>query len=218
VLASQSHSRKGKRPKARQVFAHVELTSAGGARATASVRLAKLLDDAGAEALAQLGLPDTSALDIEGLTPTAAGGLLIGLKGPVAPPGEAIVWHLPHPDRLLATGEPSAGGLTLWGKIPLTVTADGATVAAGIAELLELPDGSLLVAATAAGELDPRSQDGALSRVEGRAGAAAPVLVQTFPGRKPEGLSPAARGDAITVVFDAGAGAPQWTEQPWPAP
>jgi multidrug resistance efflux pump len=216
VLASQSHSRKGKRPKARQLFAHVELTSTGGARVTASVHLAKLLDAAGAEALAQLGLPDTTALDIEGLTSTAAGGLLIGLKGPVGPQGEAIVWHLPHPERLLATGEPSAGGLTLWGKIPLTVTADGATVAAGIAELLELPDGSLLVAATAASAIDPRSQDGALYRVKGRASVTAPVLVQTFPGRKPEGLSRSAGGDAITVVFDAGAGAPQWTEHPWP--
>ena len=36
-------------------------------------------------------------------------------------------------------------------------------------------------------------------------------------GRKPEGLSRAAEGEAITVVFDAGAGLPQWTEQPWPA-
>jgi len=217
VLASQSQSRKGKRPKARQVFARVELTSAGGARATGSVQLAKLLEQLGSDELAQLGLSGTAALDIEGMTATAAGGLLLGLKGPVGAKGEAFVWHLPQPERLLATGELSAGGLSLWARIPLTITADGAAVAAGIAELLELPDGSLLVAATAAGERDPRSQDGALYHVRSRAGAATPVLVRTFPGRKPEGLSRSADGAAITVVFDAGAGTAQWTEHPWPA-
>lgn len=214
VLASQGRSRKGKRPKARQVFARVELTAAG-ARATASIRLASVLERSGA--LAGLGLASLDALDIEGLTATSGGGLLLGLKGPLGPRNEAIVWHLPDPERLLATGEPSAGGLVLWGTIPLTVTADGATVPAGIAELLELPDGTLLVAATAAGELEPRTQDGALYHVEGRAGLAAPTLVRTFAGRKPEGLSRAAEGDAIAVAFDAGAGLPQWTEQPWPA-
>lgn len=216
VLASQSRSRKGKRPKARQLFARVELT-ATGARATASVELATLLDTLGAAALAELGLPDTSGLDLEGMTSTAAGGLLLGLKGPVGPDGTAIVWHLPAPERLLATGEPSAGGLVLWGRIPLTVTGDGKPVPGGIAELLELPDGSLLVAATAAGETDPKLQDGALFHVRGPGAAAEPVLVRTFPGLKPEGLSRSAEGDSIALVFDAGAGAPQWTEQPWPA-
>lgn len=215
LLASQSRSRKGKRPKARQLFAHVELTSTG-ARVTASVQLATRLDALGGEALAELGLPDTALLDIEGMTPTAAGGLLLGLKGPVGPRGDALVWHLPFPDRLLATGEASAGGLTLWGRIPLTVVADGAPTPAGIAELHELPDGSLLVAATAAGS-EPEVQSGALYHVRGRDAAAEPRLVRTFPGLKPEGLSRSAEGDAITVVFDAGGGTPQWTEYPWPA-
>lgn len=215
VLASQSRSRKGKRPKARQLFVHVALTSTG-ARATASVQLATRLEALGGEALAQLGLPDTALLDIEGMTPSAAGGLLLGLKGPVGPRGEALVWHLPFPERLLATGEASAGGLALWGRVPLTVVADGAPAPAGIAELLELPDGSLLIAATAAGS-EPQVQSGALYHVRGRDAAAEPVLVRTFPGMKPEGLSRSAEGDAIAVVFDAGGGTPQWTEHPWPA-
>jgi multidrug resistance efflux pump len=217
VLASQSRSRKGKRPKARQVFARVELTTTG-ARATASVELATLLDQLGSDGLTALGLTGTELLDIEGMTPTAAGGLLLGLKGPVGAQGEALVWHLPAPDRLLATGELSAGGLVAWGSIPLTVAADGARVAAGIAELLELPDGSLLVAATAAGD-EPSVQNGALYHVSSVQNGALgqPVLVRTFPGAKPEGLSRSANGDAIAVVFDAGAGAPHWTEHPWPA-
>lgn len=225
VLASQSRSRKGKRSKARQLFAHVALTAAG-ARATASVELATLLDGLDAAALAELGLSDTGRLDIEGMTATAAGGLLLGLKGPLGSDGAAMVWHLAAPDRLLATGEPSAGGLVAWGRIPLTVTADGKPVPAGIAELLELPDGSLLVAATAAGEAEPKVQDGALFHVRSHesvasgasvAAGAEPVLVRTFPGLKPEGLSRSAEGDSIALVFDAGAGVPQWTEHPWPA-
>lgn len=217
VLASQSRSRKGKRPKARQLFARVELTPTGGARLTGSVQLVTLLDLLGSNALAELGLPDTHALDIEGMTATAAGGLLLGLKGPVGSDARAIVWHLPAPDRLLSTGELAAGGLALWGTIPLEVAADGQKVPGGIAELLELPDGSLLVAATAAGEHDPQTQDGALYHVRSRDTRGEPVLVRTFPGRKPEGLSRSAHGDAIAVVFDAGAGVPQWTEHPWRA-
>lgn len=221
VLASQSRSRKGKRSAARQRFAYVEL-SASGARATASVRLATLLDAAGADVLAELGITNTDELDIEGLTPTAAGGLLLGLKGPLSPGGEAIVWHLREPQRLLATGELSEGGLVVWGRIPLTVVADGAAVPGGIADLLELPDGSLLVAATAAGRSDPRVQDGALYHVQGHVlggpAAAVPVLVRTFAGLKPEGLSRSADGRSITIVFDVGDATPQWMEQPWPAP
>ena len=36
--------------------------------------------------------------------------------------------------------------------------------------------------------------------------------------RKPEGLARSGSGDAIVIVFDAGAEAPLWMEQPWPAP
>lgn len=213
VLASQSRSRKGKRSKAREVFAHVAL-SAEGARATATVELASRLDRLDREALAALGLTSTDALDVEAMTPTVAGGLLLGLKGPVGP-GGALVWHLRHPERLLATGELAAAELEVWGRIPLTITADGAPAPAGIAELLELPDGSLLVAATAA-DPEPRTQDGALVHVRGR-DAGPPVVVRTFPGHKPEGLSRSAHDHAIAVVFDAGQGTPLWTEQPWPA-
>lgn len=217
VLASQSRSRKGKRPPARQRLVHVALAP-GGARASAMVALAGLLDGAGRQTLDALGLPGTADLDIEGMTATAAGGLLLGLKGPLGPRDEAQIWHLERPDALLATGELAAGELALWGHVPLTVQADGATVPGGISELLELPDGSLLITATAAGSTDPSRQDGALYHVADRAGLATPRLVRSFSGRKPEGLARSGSGDAIVVVFDAGAEAPLWMEQPWPAP
>jgi multidrug resistance efflux pump len=217
VLASQSRSRKGKRPPARQRLVHVAL-SPGGARASAMVALAGLLDSAGRDTLAGLGLPGTADLDIEGMTATAAGGLLLGLKGPLGPRDEAQIWHLGRPDALLATGELAAGQLALWGRVPLTVQGDGANMPGGIADLLELPDGSLLIAATAAGSTDPTRQDGALYHVADRAGLAQPRLVRSFPGRKPEGLARSGSGNAIVIVFDAGADAPLWMEQPWPAP
>ena len=216
VLASQSRSRKGKRPPARQRLVHVALAP-GGARASAVVQLAGLLDAAGRPALAELGLPGTADLDIEGMTATAAGGLLLGLKGPLGPDGAAQIWHLARPDELLATGRLAAGELRLWGRVPLTVRADDVDVAAGISELLELPDGSLLITATATGP-EPTRQDGALFHVAERAALARPRFVRSFPGRKPEGLARSGDGDAIVMVFDAGAEAPLWMEQPWPAP
>jgi hypothetical protein len=216
VLASQSRSRKSKRPPARQRLVHVAL-SPGGARASAVVALAGLLDGAGRGPLTDLGLSSTDDLDIEGMTVTASGGLLLGLKAPLGPRGDAQIWHLERPDALLAAGDLAAARLKLWGRVPLRVSADGAAAPAGISELLELPDGSLLIAATATGA-EPTRQDGALYHVADQAGLAAPRLVRTFPGRKPEGLARSGSGDTIVIVFDAGADAPLWMEQPWPAP
>jgi multidrug resistance efflux pump len=215
LLASQSFSKKGNRSAARQVFAHVVVT-ASGAEVTAHVSFAKLLDRLDAQGLAALGLDDTASLDIEGMTATRAGGLLIGLKAPVDLEG-APIWHLANPEALLAGGSISDAGLTLWGHVPLRVRADGADVAGGISELLELPDGRLLVATTASAG-DPSTQDGTLYVVDGRAAIGTPTLVRTFEGLKAEGLAMNAAGDAIAIVFDTGAATPRWMELRWPAP
>jgi len=215
ILASQSHNKGGKRSKSREFFGHIDLT-ADSARVTHSVRLGDLVDDAGKDTLAALGLGDPKALDIEGMTATAEGGLLLGLKSPVGPKG-AQIWHLANPDVLLQTGDLSKAGLTLWGHVPLTIMADGEPTPAGIADLLELPDGTLLVAATASGAADPKSQDGALFKVAGQQGLPNPTLERTFPGLKPEGLARAASGENIVVVFDTGAQTPLWTELQWSA-
>lgn len=215
VLSSQSFSKKGKRSAARQVFAHVAIT-ASAADVTASISLAKALDRAGAQTLAALGLDDTASLDIEAMTPTREGGLLLGVKSPVAETGAAI-WHLAQPDALLAGGSVAEAGLTLWARVPLTVRADGSDVQGGIAELLELPDGKVLVATTAATG-DPKSQDGAVFVIDGRVGAGTPTLVRSFPGLKPEGLARTKAGDAVAIVFDTGVQTPRWMELRWPAP
>lgn len=211
VLASQSRSRKGKRNPARQRFVHVALGTSG-ARADGVALLTRALERSGADARAALGLTDLDELDIEGMSATAAGGLLIGLKAPLGPRGEALIWHLARPDELLASGELAGAGLGLWGSVPLHVVADGVRVPGGISELLELSDGTLLIATTASG-LDPAQQDGALVHVRGRDQLATPRTIRTFPGLKPEGLALA--GAALVVLFDHEP--PQWMELPWPA-
>jgi multidrug resistance efflux pump len=213
VLSSQSHNKNGKRGKPRQVFARVVLEGER-ARVDGSVHLAALLDAAAPAVRAELGLTDTAALDLEGMTATATGGLLIGLKAPLTSEGAAIVWHMQRPERLLAGEGLAAAGLVRWGEVRLTVEADGAAAHGGISELLELTDGSLLVAATASGA-DPAQQSGSLWHVAGKPGSAAPRLVREFEGLKPEGLSYDSSGK-IAVVFDTGDTAPLWTELPWP--
>ncbi|MCB9567062.1 MAG: HlyD family efflux transporter periplasmic adaptor subunit [Myxococcales bacterium] len=214
VLASQSRSRKGKRPTARQIFAQVELRGRAG-EVKGWVALAELLD--AAPAIREgLGLPSSAALDVEGMSACAEGGLLIGVKEPLAARGEAMIWRLAEPARLLAGEGLEAAGLALWGTVPLRVSADGAPAAGGIAELLELEDGALLIAATASGG-DPSEQSGSLWLADGRARLAVPRHLRDFPGRKPEGLARAPDG-GLVVVFDTGVEAPRWMELPWPAP
>ncbi len=215
LLASQSHSRKGKRPGARQVFARI-VVDATGARAEAQVRLAERLDEGGAALLSTLGLTDTQHLDIEGLTATARGGLLLGLKEPLDERGEAVIWHLPKPDALLSGSGAVEAGLQRLGTVPLRVRADGLDVPGGISDLLELPDGSLLLATTKSGE-DPGSQDGAVWHATSLDELAAAKKLVSFPGLKPEGLALRADDAAIVVVFDTGDAPPPWTEFPWSA-
>lgn len=212
LLASQSRSRRGKRPAARQVFAKIAVTNSS-ARVEASIALADLLER-DSSLLTALGLANTAALDLEGMTPTSAGGLLIGLKQPLDDADQAQIWHLPQPDALLAGG---SGGLRRFGAVPLHVTADGEQRPGGISELLELPDGSLLIATTASGA-DPQHQDGGLWHASGHDDLTGARLVRSFAGLKPEGLALRPDGAAIVIVFDTGAAAPQWMELPWPAP
>ncbi|WP_293273261.1 hypothetical protein [Nannocystis sp.] len=215
LLASQSRSRKGKRPATRQLFAQIAI-DATGAHVLASTSLADQLG-ADRKLLTTLGLASTAKLDLEGMTPTAQGGLLLGLKEPLDAADHAPIWHLPRPEVLLAGGTTRDAGLALWGAAPLTVLADGSPHPAGISDLLELADGTLLIASTASGT-EPSTQDGALWLADGRNGLAAPRKLHSFPGLKPEGIALRHDGAALVVVFDTGAAPSLWMELPWPAP
>jgi hypothetical protein len=217
VLSSQSMSKKGKRRPDRQRM--LRLVPAGkGYRVAGSTELATQLDALGASELAALGLEQTVALNIEGMSATAEGGVLIGLKAPLDREGRALIWQMRTPERFLASGRLADAELRLRARVKLEVTAEGRTVPGGIAELLELPDGALLISATASA-LKTARQDGSLWRAAslGAPGEAlAARRVQSFPGRKPEGLALSPRAKQIAIVFDADAGAPEWLELPWP--
>lgn len=215
ALSSQSHSRKGKRPKTRTAF--LKLSPDGrGFRASGQVHLADLLDSAGGETMARLGLSDgTRNLEIEGMA-FHRGALYFGLKSPVDAQGNALIWKLNDPQALFASGQLDTAGLSLWARAHLDAEVDGKTVPGGISELLFLPDGSLVLASTSS-SVEGSVESGRLWHAkQPAAGALSPRLVRAFQGLKPEGLSLAPTPGKLTIAFDAGSAVPSWVEIPWP--
>lgn len=218
ALSSQSHSKRGKRSAARRQFLAIT-PDAGGWQVTGSVLLSDLLDAMSASEREALGIPDTTALEIEGMT-AVDGALLLGLKSPLDSENRALIWRIAHPERLFEDGSLARAGLTLHARLRLSADADGQPVPAGISELLRLPDGTLLVAGTPSTG-DAKVETGALWWVglpEIEPGAeAATHFVKSWPGLRPEGLSLAPAPGRVAVFFDTGGQAPVWTEIPWPA-
>lgn len=216
VLSSQGYSAKGKRRSTRTALLKLQ-PEGRGFRATAEVHLAELLDAAGPAVLSQLGLPGgTRALEIEGMA-YRDGALYFGLKAPLDPQGNAMIWKLAAPRVLFETKRLDGAGLSLWARARVDVELAGAGARAptpgGISDLCFLPDGSLAIAST------PSAADGAAGAVwrvaRPEAGILLPQLLQRFPGLKPEGLSPALSSGKVLVVFDTGAETPSFAELPW---
>ncbi|WP_437621372.1 HlyD family secretion protein [Sorangium sp. So ce1151] len=232
LLSSQSYSKKGKRKPERSALLRLR-PEGRGFRVDGEIHLAEVLDAAPARAAA-LGLPGgTRALDIEGLA-FRQGALYLGLKAPLDPQGNAMIWRIASPGALFG-GEGAvaveaasakkkqrtaaeaarfeAARVSLWARARVDVELAGRPAPGGISELLFMPDGSLAVTST------PSTEDGdagALWRVDRpEAGVLAPRLVQRFPGLKPEGLAPSLAAGALMVVFDAGSAAPSFQELPW---
>jgi len=215
VLSSQSLSRQGKRPSARRAFMRLS-RGVDGYRLAESIDLYAALEALDKGALEALGLSSLEALDIEGMT-EFKGGLLLGLKSPLDSDGNALVWRLERPDALLSGGTVQEAGLSLWRRISVELKADERQVRGGISELLSLPDGSLLFAATAS-EGEPKRQDGALwwaRIVEGEQLVKARRL-ESFVDLKPEGLAISPTPGRIVVTFDRGSKTPKWAERSRP--
>lgn len=159
-----------------------------------------------------------AGLNLEGLT-WHEGHLYLGLKAPLAQ-GHALIWQVAQPEKLVAGGSLEQAGLSLWARVKLEATVDGLPVAAGIAELLFAPDGSLLLSATPsvnqAGKTSGTLWKVSSERLNDRSKPLAAVKVHTFEGYKPEGLSFSANPGRLTVVFDTGGPAPTWQELVWP--
>ena len=166
--------------------------------------------------LSGLGITSLENLDIEGMT-SFKEGLLLGLKAPLDKDGNALVWRLERPAVLLAGGSTQDAGLSLWNRVSVKLHADDALVPGGISELLSLPDGSLMFAATAS-EGDPNRQDGSLwwaAAPEGKSPVMARRL-EEFRDLKPEGLAVSPTPGRIVVTFDRGSKTPKWAERSRP--
>ncbi len=217
ALSSQSHSKRGKRSKARRQFLAMSADGRGW-QVNAKVLLSDLLDAMPPSKREALGIQDTAALEIEGMT-AEGDGLLLGLKSPLDSQGRALIWRIAHPERLFEDGNLDRADLTLHARLRLTADADGQPVPAGISELLRLPDGTLLVAGTPSSG-DPKIETGALWWVgppEGAPGGEAMAhFVKSWPGLRPEGLALAPEPGRVAVFFDTGGQAPVWAEIPWP--
>jgi len=89
----------------------------------------------------------------------------------------------------------------------------GTTVHRGVSDLLNLPDGSLVVLANSPKGL-PSDDGGAMFWL--RPGAKSATLVREFPGLKPEGVALSEDGRGLVVVFDTDRDPPLWTRMPLP--
>ncbi|AUX26485.1 hypothetical protein SOCEGT47_070540 [Sorangium cellulosum] len=231
LLSSQSYSKKGKRKRERTALLRLR-PEGQGFRVDGAIHLAEVLDAAPARAAA-LGLPDgTRALDIEGLA-FRQGALYLGLKAPLDPQGNAMIWRIESPGALFGEGSASpvkvavardkgaadearrfdAARVSLWARARVDVELAGRPTPGGISDLVFMPDGALAITST------PSTADGdagALWRVDRpEAGALSPRLVQRFPELKPEGISPSLTPGKLMIVFDAGSAAPSFQEVSW---
>jgi len=213
VLASNSANKKGRRRTARRQLVRL-VVDRDGARVDAAVDLGGLLAAAPEAIRHALGLRGDLAgdrlgnLDLEALA-VHDGALYVGLKAPVDSDGRALIWRIGAPDKLLA-GDLAAAQLALWSTLRLAVDADGRSVPGGLADLVFLDANTIAVASTASG-FDPKQQTSVLAIATLAPGEMHPRIVRRFAGEKAEGLALAPDGKHLTVVFDRGADAAQWT-------
>ncbi|MBI5611260.1 MAG: DUF3616 domain-containing protein, partial [Deltaproteobacteria bacterium] len=233
LLASQSVSHKGKRtdPRGQLLRAHVrgDRLEVDG-HANLALAIGRLRDPAWLDSLGLVardpGYREGAAgfdrtLDIEGLAVDGA-ALLLGLKRPLDSQGRALILRLEHPERLLASGRLRKEDLRVWARVPLQAGPPGAGMAAGIADLLPLPDGRVALLATALGDADEGRGDAGLHSalyVAERStadGNLRPHLLRRIPGFHAEGLAMAPDGAGLRLIFDEGEALPHWLRVPLP--
>lgn len=212
ITTSHSANKKGKTPASRRMLLLVE-PSQRQLRVLGSVDLTTVRGPHGG-LLALAGLDPSGALDIEAIT-WRPDELLIGLKAPLAPSGEAVILHMADPATAVRAGAIPEGAVTLWRRVPLCVEANAARVCEGISDMTFLADGSLVLTANS-----PKGAEsdggGALWTIPASPADAAPRLVRRFPGLKPEGLSLSPDRASLVLVFDRDRQQPVWMR--WPLP
>lgn len=211
LTTSHSENKKGKTKPPRRMMLLLKLDGRA-LRVIGQVDLTTAQDGKGGGLLTIAGVDPAGKLDIEALT-MYQGGLLIGLKAPLTANGSAVILRLEKPVQALEAGRIEPGALTRFRDVDLRVSRPGGSVGRGIADLTTLSDGSLVLCANSPKNM-PSDGGGGVYWL--KPGARAAVLLQDFPGLKPEGVTPANDGKGLMLVFDNGFSPPQWTRLPFP--
>jgi hypothetical protein len=213
LLTSHSPNKKGKVKKARRQLLRLKLQDRR-LQVTGALDLFEGKHDLTGQ-LEKLGLPKETPVDIEALA-YHAGSLYLGFKAPLLPDGSAILLRIERPTEAFEKGKLTQNNLSVWGRVKLSVppVGGGPAVSEGIADLLFGADGSLYLCANAPKGY-PKDGGGALWRIAKPTGGIMQAsLLRRFPGLKPEGVTTAPGGTALTVVFDRNSRDPLWTS--WP--
>lgn len=209
LTTSHSTNRKGKLRAERRMLLWLKLEGRT-LRVNGRVDLTQARDASGRSLLEIASLDPEGRLDIEALT-YREGALLIGLKSPLSARGGAVILRLDEPAAVLRSGHIPANALTRLWEVPLGTAGGEGSVLRGIADMATLPDGSLVLAANSPKGL-PSDGGGALYWFKPNTGAL--VLLQRFPGLKPEGVTLSNDGQSLVIVFDTDKRPPVWMR--WP--
>ena len=211
LTTSHSLNKKGKAKPARRMLLQLRLEGRA-LRVMGQLDLTTAQDRNGRGLLEIAGLDPSGKLDIEALT-YRQDALLVGLKAPLTSQGTAVILRLETPARALQTGRIEPGTLTRFKELNLGAKRAGGTIGRGIADLLSLPDGSIVVLANSPKGM-PADGGGAMFWLKRDASTA--VLLHVYPGLKPEGVTLAEDGKGLVVVFDNNLLPPKWTRCPLP--
>lgn len=212
LATSHSPNRENRTPSVRRQLLHLE-ESKGGLRVLAGIDLTRVKGAGSLLALA--GLPADGRLDIEAIA-YHEGALFVGFKSPLTAAGEAVIVRVPDILTVLRAGRLDAKTAGRFLAAPLCVDVKGERICQGISDMTFVADGSLVLTANAP-KGGAKDHGGSLWLLPPPVGKKAPVLLDRFPELKPEGVTLAASGRSLVVVFDCDTKAPKWTELPLPA-
>jgi len=201
LISSQNISKKGNRPKSRELIIRVNRRD-GKYIVDGQIRLLSLLlKSCTRTELINLGLEknDTDGkpvLNIEGAA-FQDGALYLGLKEPISKDG-AIIWRLDNVDDLFQNQRLLPRQLSVYGQVRLS---DDHKKLTGISDLMFDQNGSLWALSTIPGA-EGDDQIGGLHRINRFAdGRLEAICLCSFPGSKPEGLCQ--QGDKkFIIIFD----------------
>ncbi|HEX3695725.1 MAG TPA: hypothetical protein VH374_10075 [Polyangia bacterium] len=211
LVTSHSLNRRGLDKNARDMLLLLGLEGRGlSVLGRLDLKTARASDGSGS-LLSRAGLPADGRLDIEAIT-YRDGALLVGLKSPLSAHDGAVVLAFANPVAALRAGRLPPGAITRRWEIALHGAAGG--VPEGIADLTTLPDGRIAVLANSP---KGRASDHGGSLYWFHPDTGGVTFVRQWVGFHPEGITLAADGKGLVIVFDANTEPPRWTRWPLPA-